>query len=267
MDKGFISFFVLVLISLSTLANGWHITTRYYNSPADSLQQRVEHVYLYGYNMKMVSGDLSTVFSLDKNQLLYINHSNKTYWRGNPQRFVTEVKAELIASIDQKLEGVDADKQDELRAMYMEMIDASFSDRSVVPTKNFLVQEMGEQQVVGNFLATKYQVFEEGFLLENIWIAKDLPIANDFDFISLSHFLNQLAQGAYADSFESSPEYFELLDRGYPVKVEIRRGDGSIQVSEVTSAKRVAITASDFSVPAGYSSGSLTTVGVWEGYI
>ena len=267
MSKSLISLFTLAVISVSTLANGWHITTRYYSLPDNNHQQRVEHIYLYGNNMKMEAGDLSTIFLLDQNEILYTNHSNKTYWRGNPQRFVSEVRAELVASIDQKLIDVDEDKQEEVRAMYMEMIDASFTDKSVVPSKIFSVKELSERQIIGGFSATKYEVSEEGFLLENIWIAKDLPISSDFDFISLNHFLNQLAQGAYADSFESSQEYFSILDRGYPVKVEIRRGDGSIQVSEVISANRVVLTGADFTVPAGYTSGSLATVGVWEGYL
>ncbi|MFA5647705.1 MAG: hypothetical protein WC951_05290 [Bacteroidales bacterium] len=267
MNKNFISLFALVVMSISTLANGWHITTRYYNLPDDNQQQRVEHIYLYGNNMKMEAGNLSTIFLLDQNQILYMNHSNKTYWRGNPQRFVSEVRAELVASIEQNLIDVDADKQEEVRALYMEMIDASFTDKSVVPSKVFSVKELNGRQVIGGFSATKYEVSEEGFLLENIWVTNDLPISNEFDFISLNHFLNQLAQGAYADSFESSQEYFSLLDKGYPVKVEIRRGDGSIQVSEVISAIRVFLTDSDFAVPADYTAGSLATVGVWEGYM
>ena len=267
MSKRFLTLFALVIVSVSTLANGWHITTRYYNSPDDKSQQRVEHTYLYGSYMKMETDILSTVFNLDLNQILYINHKNKTYWRGNPQRFVSEVRAEFVASIDQKLKNVDADKQEEMRKMYMEMIDASFSDQSAVSPKTFSVKELGDKQAIGGFMTKKYQVLEEGFLLETIWLSKDLPIANEFDFISLSHFLNQLAQGAYANSFEGSQEYFSLLSIGYPVKVEIPRGDGSIQISEVISANREALTETDFSVPASYTSSSLANVGVWEGYM
>ena len=267
MSKNLISLFAMMIISISTFADGWHIAMRYYNLPSDKTQERVEHIYLYKNNMKMVSGDLSTIFNLNENQIIYVNHGNKTFWRGNPTMFVEEVREGLIASIDDKLKDVDQDKREEVRAMYLEMIDASFTDNSVVSSKDFSVEELGEEQVIGGFLSRKFQVFEHGFLLENIWIAKDLPIANEFDFISLSHFLNQLAQGAYADSFESSPEYFELLSSGYPVKVEIRRGDGSIQVSEVITAKRETLTDIDFYVPEGYASGSLDTVGVWEGYM
>jgi hypothetical protein len=255
--------------AITILANGWHITTKYYSLPEGQSAEREEEIYLLSGYMKMVGGNLTTVFDLNKNEIIYINSENRTYWKGNPQRFLKEVRAELEASIEDKLANVPPDQRDEMRRIYSEMIDESFPIEGypVPPKKNYSVRKEKDGEVISGYTATKYSVMEQGLPLESIWISPELPIAKEFDFVGLSHFLNQLAQGAYAASFESSQEYFKLIEKGYPVRVEIPRGDGSTQVSEVISAKRVNLKTSDFSVPAGFSPSTLTSVGVWDGYM
>jgi hypothetical protein len=258
---------LLFNLALCTWANGWHISTRYYNQSEGVRNARVEEVYLFKGYMKMVNGSLTTVFDLAKGEIIYLNASNKTYWKGNPRRFNTEVRAELEASIEDKLHGVEKDQKEAMRAMYKEMIDASFpTSASTARARTFSVNKERDGEKVANYTTTKYRVLEDGLPLENIWISPDLQIAKDFDFISLSHFLNLLASGAYAASFESSQEYFKLLDKGYPVKVEITRASGT-QISEVINARKVNLSAADFSVPAGYLPSTLTSVGVWDGYM
>lgn len=260
---------LLLLTTLSMLANGWSITTNYYSIPRDKSSERVEQVFLLNGYMKMVNGNLTTVFNLEGNQIIYINSINKTYWKGDPAKFNAEVRAELEIMIEEKLYGIEKEQQVTMRAMYNEMIDASFPTKTPVDqrAKSFSALKEKEGETISDFSATKYKILEDGLYLETLWVTKDLPISNDFSFINLSYFLNQLASGAYATSFESSNEYFKLIEQGYPVKVQIQRSDGSVQISEVSNAERVSLTPADFSVPKGYRPGSLADVGVWDGYM
>ena len=260
---------MLQCLALAGFSNGWHITTRYFSIPHDESATRVEEVFLYKGFMRMEIGALTTIFSIEKGEITYINHTNKMFWQGKPQRFLQEVRAELEASIEEKLVGVNPANRAEMRAMYMEMIDASFQDNldNEQYQRSFTVEKQGVGMPVANYNTQRYGIFENGVLLETILLAPDLPIAQEFDFVSLSHFLSQLAPGAYGASFESSQEYFSLLQQGYPVRVDITRGDGSVNVSEVVSAKRYTYKPSDFEVPSDYQFGSLTSVGVWEGFL
>ncbi|MFO8021248.1 MAG: hypothetical protein R6U65_02190 [Perlabentimonas sp.] len=260
--------FPILLIALCTFSSGWHVTTRYYTIPSNQQKERTEEIYLHNGFMKMVNGNLTTIFNLNKSEITYINTNNKTYWSGNTSRFNKEVRTELEAQVERMLEEVEESKKEEMRSLYMEMIEASFPDPGAPPIKanEFNVTKIKSEKV-SDFETVKYEITESGLPLQTMWISPELPIYKDFDFISLSDFLNQLASGAYAASFEGSQEYFNLLEQGYPVKVEIRRGDGSMQISEVQSAKRVSLDDSDFSIPNGYNSGTLTEVGVWDGYM
>jgi len=262
---------IISLLLLTTYSgytsDGWLITTRYYNALENPANARLEQVYLSGNFMKMVTGDLSTIFDIAKSEIIYINNSNQTYWKGNPERFNLEVKAELELMIEQKLYGLEHDQQQAMRAMYKEMLNASFpeSGDAEVESRNFSVKKGQDGKVISGFKTIAYNVFEDGMPLESLWIATDLQIAKDFDFVNLSNFLNQMARGAYAASFESSKEYFDLLEIGYPVKVEMTKSDGYTYVSEVVEAKKIPIAASEFALPKGFSAGTLTDVGVWSG--
>lgn len=261
--------FSILFLAISVLANGWSVTTHYYSIPKDRSTERIEQIFLLNGYMKMVNGNLTTIFNLEENQIIYINNVNRTYWKGDPSKFNTEVRTELEMMIEEKLYGIEKEQQEVMRAMYNEMIDASFPTTTPVEqrTKTFSAHKEKEGETISNYSATKYKILEEGLYLETLWVTKDLPISNDFNFIDLSHFLNQLASGAYATSFESSAQYFKLIEGGYPVKVQIQRGDGSVQISEVSNAERVNLTPRDFSVPKGYRPGSLSDVGVWDGYL
>lgn len=260
---------ILILLCITSHSTeGWQITTRYYNVLENPLNARLEQVLLYKSYMKMVTGDLTTIFDIAKGEIIYINSSNQTYWKGNPSRFNVEVRAELEVMIEQKLFGVEQDQKEALRAVYNEMLNTSFpvsSEGQERVKRNFSVKKGADGKPISGYSTLIYNIFDGGLPLETMWIAPELTIAKDFDFINLSHFLNQLASGAYAESFESSEEYFKLIEKGYPVRVEMVKSDGYTYVSEVVEAKQVTVTASEFTIPKGYNAGTLSDVGVWNG--
>jgi hypothetical protein len=267
MNRTYLTILLLILSAIAS-ANGWHITTRYYSKNENPANARIEQVFLHNGYMKMVTGELTTIFDLKNGEIIYLNQDTQRYWKGSPAKFNAEVKAELEIIIDQQLYGMESEQQEVMRAMYQEMLKASFPDvsQAIQEPRNFSVRKDKDGEMISGFTSTLYKVSEDNMPFENIWISAELAIAKDFDFISLSQFLNQLASGAYAVSFESTSEYFNLIEKGYPVKVEMYRSDGSIEVSEVVEAKRLALTAKDFSVPSGYNPGTLSDVGVWDGY-
>jgi hypothetical protein len=269
MMKWIVIFFTLATTFGCSANEGWEIKTRYYNLYENPANARIETIYLMNGYMRMDNGDLITIFDLKKGEILYYNTSNKTYWQGKPERFNAEVKEELKVMIEKELLAVDEDKRDLTRKMYEEMLRSSFpeaDDLEQAPRK-FAVRKVGEGEMVSGYKTQTYNVLEDGQLLESLWVAPDLSIAIDFDFIGLSQFINQLARGAYAASFESSNEYFDLLKKGYPVRVEMVKADGYTYVSDVVQAKKMKFTELHFKAPKGYTASSLTQVGVWQGYL
>lgn len=267
--KKLVSIALLFLASCTTSTNSWEITTNYYSLPIEEYNQRTESTFLTDGYMKMENGYLTTIFNLKDNLLTYINMTNETYWQGTPTEFITEAREELAQIVETRLEMVAEHERELVRGMYMEMIDATFPLTPITnPEKReYTLKQIHEQDTISGYHTIKYEVFENALPLETVWIAKELQLTKDFNFQQLSQFLNQLAGGAYASSFESSSTYFKLLEKGYPVKVQIRRGDGSLNISEVTGVEKVSLSSQDFTAPQHFQKSSLSAIGIWEGFM
>ncbi len=259
---------LLFLSVQSGVANGgWIVKTRYYNLYENPLNARVETTYFSKGFMRTDNGDLVTIFNIEKGDITYYNTSNRTYWQGSPEQFNSEIRADFERMIEGNLLRAEEDKRDAMRRMYDETLNSYFpnpSEFELIP-RNFSISKVGDGEKVLGHSTQTYKVFEDGQLLETIWISPALTIANEFDFVALSKFLNNLTKGAYANSFESTAQYFDLIGKGYPVKVEIVRTDGYTYISDIIDAKKTTLSTDFFAIPNGFSSASLAQVGVWNG--
>lgn len=247
---------------------GWEIVTKYYNSYESIQNARVENVYITTGFMKIVAGDLTTVFNLEKQEIIYINTKNKRFWQGNTTKFNEEIRTELRRKIDEQLQNTDQKNRDNQKQMYEEMLRNTFTDdnSSTDSFKKYTVKNIRVDQTIAGFKTWGYQVFNNAMLVETVWITPALKISQDFDFRNFSTLLQKLVRGAYGSSFENSDQYFKLLDEGYPLKVEMHLEGGQNSISEVTKITKLTLSKSDFNTPQGYTYGTLTDVGVWDAY-
>ena len=94
---------------------------------------------------------------------------------------------------------------------------------------------------------TKYQVMVDGALTQELWMAKDLNIGEDLDMEKFTHMSSaQMRRSTY----QSSPEYQELMKMGYPLKQVQYQGDKKITM-QVTKIEKEDIPESRFEVPTG----------------
>jgi len=258
---------IFTSICLNALA-GWEIVTKYYGSSENPKNARSEYVYISTGYMKIVSGDITTVFNLEKQEILYLNTKSKRFWQGNTVRFNEDIREELRRKIDETLQNSDLKQQESQKQMYEEMLRNTFTDESttIAPAKNFTVKKIKADQTIAGQKTIGYQVYDEVMPLETIWVAPQLKISSEFDFRDFSNLLQKLVKGAYSLSFESSNQYFKILDEGYPLKVEMHLNNGQKSISEVVKVTKMVLGKINFSVPQGYTSGSLTDVGVWDAY-
>jgi hypothetical protein len=261
--------FLLIILSsiyLNSFA-GWEIITKYYSS-SNNQNDRSDYVYISAGYMKIVSGDITTVFNLQKQEIIYINKVSKRFWQGNTIKFNEDIRADLRRKIDEVLKKGDKSQRENQKRMYEEMLRNTFTDDASLntPPKNYSVKKLSVDQTVAGYKTYGYQVYEDVMPLETIWVAPSLKLANDFDFRSFSNLLQGLVKGSYGSSFENNEQYFKLLQEGYPLKVEMHLGDGQNSVSEVVKVTNLNLDKTDFSVPIGYTAGTLTDVGVWDAF-
>jgi hypothetical protein len=259
--------FLFLSIVFSNCFAGWEIITRYYNSFDDPQNARLEHVYISDGFMKIVSSEMTTIFDLKKQEITYLNLTNKRYWKGNPEKFNSDVRNELRLKIDQELINTDKSNRVSQKEMYEEMIRNTFDDAlSSQIAKNYVVKKLNQEQTIAGYKSLGYQVYDDAMPLEIIWIANDVNVSSELDFRSFSNLLFKLVKGAYGSSFENSSQYFTLVDQGYPLKVEMHLKSGNKSVSEAIKVNKINLNLSDFAIPVDFVQGTLTEVGVWEAY-
>lgn len=249
-------------------SDGWVVKTRFYNLFENPSNARVETTFFYKNLMRSDNGDLITIINIEKGEIVYYNTSNKTYWTGTPDSFISEIRADLERMIEVNLQSASDDKRDAMRKMYDEMLSTYFP---VTPgpnqaPRNFSLKKVGEGEMIAGFNTQTYRVYEDNQLFETLWVSSELPIGAEFNFRGLNRFLNKLSGSAYDNNFESTELYFNLIDKGYPLKVEITRADGYTYVSDVVKAERIVLPNDHFSVPADFIAGNLIQVGVWNGF-
>jgi hypothetical protein len=102
------------------------------------------------------------------------------------------------------------------------------------------------EQILGH-KTTKYQVIVDGKLTQELWMAKDLNVGEDLDMEKFTHMSSaQMRRSTY----QSSPEYQELIRMGYPLKQVQYQGDRQI-VMQVTKIEKQDIPESKFKIPEG----------------
>jgi len=110
------------------------------------------------------------------------------------------------------------------------------------------VKKTSDTETIAGYEATKYQVLVDGKLDQEIWISKDLDLTSDLNLEKFNHMSEMRMPKA---TFQSSPEYQDLMNMGYPLREVQFQSDGKF-ITEVTKIEKKTISASQFEVPAGY---------------
>jgi hypothetical protein len=116
------------------------------------------------------------------------------------------------------------------------------------------VKGAGDGGIVAGLKTVKYGVEVDGELYEEIWLATDSDLLNEFK--ALKPLLRKFS--ACASTFgtefapENAPEYLQLMERGVEVK-SIAYTDGSPEpVTDVVKLEKKDLPESEFSVPRDY---------------
>lgn len=71
---------------------------------------------------------------------------------------------------------------------------------------------------VTNYTATKYVFQKNKMKLEEVWLAPALKLKDQINWLKLYEFLTVVENQGFMVSYMLTPEYFELLKIGYPVR-------------------------------------------------
>ncbi len=128
------------------------------------------------------------------------------------------------------------------------------------PPIHVTVRHLGEGGEIAGYPTEHYRVLVNDIPYQELWIATDAPVLQEIDIAGLQSYqkkmsscLEEATPWALGPAPEASPEYEELLRKGWVMRSVQYDGAGEIvMLKEVVGLVQESIAAAEFDEPAGY---------------
>ncbi len=252
--------FLFGLFCMNMLA-GWVITEKTTN-PAEP-GEVLNTIYLQKNIIKTVQGDNASIIDLVKEEITLLNLKENTYWKGSPDNYKREVRKLTLQRLQQELNEMTPVLREKYREYYENLLRDMQNPAPELFSEVFARVEMtSEQKTMLNYSARKYNIYMEGFLVEEVWITSSIKISGEVELDKFWLFMNEISSGSMEPDHRTSKEYLHLLKQGYPMFSKEFLSEGEI-LTEVVKAERRQIPQSEFLVPDGFRSARLEDFGVF----
>ncbi len=197
-------------------------------------------IYIQNNKIRTQSQDFDMIIDLDQNYMIYINHYGKKYWKGSKDGFKEEMDAALEKSMKEMMgeEGYEEYKKS------IDNIEGLEGEMGVIK----IVVDGAIEELAG-FKGEKFKVFENGQLVKELWLCKEIQVMDEMDFTLLDQFFGQEQESDYSES----EEYNNMLkENGFPIK-EISYSYGEVmEETKLKEATELDLQASTFTAPKDY---------------
>jgi len=197
-------------------------------------------IYIQKNKIRTQAQNFDVIFDLDQNYMIYINHDGKKYWEGSKDSFKQEMEAFMEKSMKEMMgeEGYEE---------YKKTID-NIGDLEGEIVKIEIVVDGAIEELAG-FKGKKFNVFENGQLVEELWLCMEIQLMDEMDFTLLDQFFGQEREFDYSQS----EEYNNMLkENGFPIK-DISYSYGELMEETVLKeAIELDLPASTFTAPKDY---------------
>ena len=211
-----------------------------------------------------LSNNISSIFDLDKDQMTIIDHNKKTYTVATPDDFVRaaeKVTKNLKIEMDKHLKNIPPDQRKKLK----ELIDKnqeSFPAQNPNPV-TLTVSSTGETEEIAGFNSSKYKVFRNAQLSEELWVSKEIGYHKEIDITKMARLMREFKKIShqFGGQVINDDAYIEIFENGgFPLKTINYSFGNNVYVEEVENISTREIEESELKTPKGYKERSLDEV-------
>jgi hypothetical protein len=241
---------VMGLALVSSALAGWvtQSTTTYSveeGMPPETSDEQT--MYLQNNKLKTVNvGDQTIIFDVDKGEMMVLIPERKVYFSGKPEDIMNAAKT-MVDKMKQAMMAQMTPEQRKAYEQYMEQPQAE-----AAPKKKREVKKTNEQTTIAGYPATKYEVWVNGELDEELWITTKVKLSDEIDVDAVSNMMKAMGTAGEEPSFQMTEEYMELMRQGAPLRTVHYENGQRRYVEETTSIQKKDIPASEFMPPGDY---------------
>jgi hypothetical protein len=215
----------------------------------------------------------SVVMDLDAQTILHVDHAERLYTIATAKEYAEIMKqgleamgqvggqmAEQLKEMEKELKNLPPEQRRQIEAMMKQAQPqgtkqgASTSKPGDCAPDKVDIKRTGKSVSVAGYDATGYQLFTNGKLDSEVFIAPAITAIREIDPAKLERMMRDIVQAMPQcpprGQLLGADPVWKLMKDGYPVR-SVDQGGGSI--TEVTKAESRSIAASEFQPPAGFA--------------
>lgn len=211
---------------------------------------------------KDTTNNVSTLFDFDRDQMIVLDHNNQTFTVIDPKEFVKAVE-----DYTKKVEEMRKKHLESLPPDQREMVEKLMKERELESGKNatgkivISIKNSEVSEDISGYKASKYEVFHNDKLNEELWLTNDLDIQNELDLKKMSNLMTEFKKVNKRlgdDTVVNEDAFINLFaNGGFPLKTVDRSFGETVYIEEVVDIKKEDIPKENFKLPSGYKEKSV----------
>lgn len=211
------------------------------------------YTYIQANRLRYEDAGQVTIFDLNQGTMILLQPAHKRYWTGTPEDFARQVKSTVDAQLDVELKALPEDERLALK-------DDARRPALEAPAKmQVKVVRTDQVDTLAGHRARKHQIFVEGQLLEEVWIAEDLDVGKELDPDKYAKLLLQTRSDDSGD-WEFDPQVRALRTKGLEMKSIRHAATGPEESGGVNKVEQKQLPDSTFQVPPGYTKATMAQI-------
>ncbi len=211
---------------------------------------------------KDTTNNVSTLFDFNKDQMIVLDHNSQTFTVIDPKAFVKAVE-----EYTKKKEEMRQKHLESLPPEQREMVEKMIKQRELESGKDssgkivISIKSTDESTIISGYNASKYEVFYNDKLNEELWLTNDLDIQNELELKKMSNLMTEFKRinKRLGDNTVVNKDAFIKLfaNGGFPLKTVDHSFGETVYIEEVVDIKKQDIPKDDFKLPSGYKEKSV----------
>lgn len=242
---------LLVALMATTAQAGWVLHQETPGGPTT--------MYVQDNQLRVGRGQGGMIYDLKRETVTILNPAHQTYWSGNPQQLNQQMNQALDQRMEQALKQAPPEQRERMRAMMKQQMGRGGAGQGGMGRKQGAaaqveVNDSGDSAKIAGYQAAKYQVFVDGKLRQEVWMAQVPGFQKEMDMGKMMELAHSLRTGASGQGlgWRRSPAVQKLFAKGMPMKLVDHAPGGPITMLTVTKVEKKNLPASTFQPPAGW---------------
>lgn len=225
-----------------------------------SVAKQKGRIYISKNKIKFTDENEQTVAILDLNsgEMIQVDNAGKRYTVAKPEdyfKFIEETTVKMKAEIEKQLSKLPPEQRAQMEEM-MKSRGLLPSDR--VKQRKLVLKKTDVFEKIAGYNSRKYEVYEDGRLIEEIWVSKDVGFDKEVDMKKLANYMMEIkkigerAGFGYSGLDDQEKEFQEIYESGFPMRSVDYSPSGDTYIEEVTRIQNTSIPDQEFEIPSGY---------------